>query len=256
MNFVDAHIHVFPDYTAEQHIAIARAAGVARTVLIQAGASRFDNSYMLAALRAHPGVFSAVVIVDVDAPALEQTIVDLRRQGARGFRITASPKQPWTEWPGMVKLWQIAAKQRMTVCPLINPDVLPWVAAMCERNPQTTMAIDHLARVGATGTIVDAEVRALCSLAKHPRVHVKVSAFYALGKKQQPYTDLAPMIRQIFETYGPRRMMWGSDAPYQTRAPHSYQASVDLVNRGLDFLGKDERDWILRRTCERLFFIR
>jgi len=35
----DCHIHVFPDYTAEQHLEIARAAGVSRTVIIQPGGS-------------------------------------------------------------------------------------------------------------------------------------------------------------------------------------------------------------------------
>lgn len=252
--FIDAHIHVFPDYTAGQHIAIARAAGVTRTVIIQPGASRFDNTYMLDALRAHPGVFSAVAIVDADSPTLEQTIAQLHRDGARGFRISARRDQPWMEWAGMGRQWTIAAKQRMVMCPLINPDAFPWVAAMCERHPDTTVAIDHLGRVGATGAIVDAEVRALCGLAKYPRVHVKVSAFYALGRKQPPYTDLAPMIRQVFETYGPRRLLWGSDSPYQTRAPHSYQASVDLIRSGLPFLSADDRQWILRRNTERLFF--
>jgi len=251
---IDAHIHVFPDYTAEQHIAIARAAGVTRTVLIQPSGSRYDNTAMLDAVKRHAGVFSAVAIVDADAAALEDTIVDLRRQGTRGFRITARREQPWVEWAGMGRLWTLAAKHRMVVCPLINPEILPWVAAMCERHPDTVVAVDHLGRVGATGTIADADLRALCALAKYPRVNVKVSAFYALGRKQAPYLDLGPMIRQVFETYGPRRLLWGSDAPYQTRAPHSYQASVDLIRTGLRFLNDEDRRWMLRGTCERLFF--
>lgn len=251
---IDAHIHVFPDYTAEQHLAIARAAGVNRTVIIQPGGSKFDNSYMLAAVKAYKGVFSAVAIVDVDSPTLEQTVVQLHKDGVRGFRIHARKEQPWVDWAGMGRLWTVAAKKKMTICPLINPDAFPWVAAMCERHRETLVAIDHLGRVGATGTIVDAELRALCGLAKYPRVHVKVSAFYALGKKQAPYTDLAPMIRQVFETYGPRRLLWGSDAPYQTRAPHNYKASVELIRSGLPFLRDDDKQWLLRRNSERLFF--
>ena len=125
---------------------------------------------------------------------------------------------------------------------------------MCQRHPDTVVAVDHLGRVGATGTIVDADLRALCGLAKFPHVNVKVSAFYALGKKQAPYLDLGPMIHRVFDTYGPRRLLWGSDAPYQTRAPHSYQASVDLLRTGLPFLNQEDRRWMLRDTCERLFF--
>ncbi|MBL8178008.1 MAG: amidohydrolase family protein [Bryobacterales bacterium] len=252
----DCHIHVFPDYTAEQHLAISRPSGVSRTVIIQPGGAKFDNSYMLAALKAHPGVFSAVAIVDADAAGLPQTVTALYAQGVRGFRIHARKDQPWVDWQGMRSLWTIAAQKNMVVCPLINPDALPWVADMCQRHPRTLVALDHFARVGATGSILDSEVRALCALAKYPRVHVKVSAFYALGKKQAPYTDLAPMIRQVFETYGPRRLLWGSDAPYQARAPHRYRDSVELVRGGLPFLGDEDKEWILARNSGRLFFPR
>jgi predicted TIM-barrel fold metal-dependent hydrolase len=100
----------------------------------------------------------------------------------------------------------------------------------------------------------DADVRALCALARFPRVHVKVSAFYALGAKRAPYTDLIPMIRQVFETFGPRRLMWGSDAPYQVQPPHDYTSSVNLVRTHLRFAGREDRDWLLTRTAERVFF--
>jgi predicted TIM-barrel fold metal-dependent hydrolase len=261
--FIDAHIHVWPElgdrakpsrYTAEDHFAIAEPAGVTRTVLIQPGMFRIDNSYMLSAVRAYPGVFSAVAVVDADAADLESTVAQLRTQGVRGFRIVARKDKPWTEWEGMHKLWRIAGSRGMAMCPLINPDAFEWVAALCEKHPETTVVIDHLGRVGATGTIQDSEVRALCGLARLPRVHVKVSAFYALGKKAAPYLDLVPMIRQVFETFGPRRLMWASDAPYQAQPPHSYVAAVNLMREHLRFTSREDREWLLMKTAERVFF--
>jgi predicted TIM-barrel fold metal-dependent hydrolase len=261
--FIDSHIHVWPEsgeaarpsrYTAEDHFAVARPAGVERTVLIQPGMFRFDNSYMLEAVRAFPGVFSAVAVVDADSEKLDDNVARLHGQGARGFRITARAGKPWSEWEGMHRLWRAAAAGKMAVCPLIDPEAFPWVAGMCVKHLETRVAIDHLGRVGASGQIADGDLRALCGLAKFPRVHVKVSAFYALGRKQAPYTDLAPMIRQVFETYGPRRLMWGSDAPYQAQPPHNYPAAVDLIRTGLPFLSEEDRTWLLRRTAESIFF--
>ena len=261
--FIDAHIHVWPEsgdrtkpsrYTAEDHFAIAEPAGVTRTVLIQPGMFRVDNSYMLNAVRTHPGVFSAVAVVDADAAELERTVDQLRGQGVRGFRISARKDKPWSQWEGMQRLWGIAGKRGISMCPLINPDAFPWVAALCETHPEATVAIDHLGRVGASGAILDSEVRALCGLARFPRVHVKVSAFYALGKKAAPYTDLVPMIRQVFETFGPRRLMWGSDAPYQAQPPHNYAAAVTLVREHLRFASREDREWVLGKTAERVFF--
>jgi predicted TIM-barrel fold metal-dependent hydrolase len=85
-------------------------------------------------------------------------------------------------------------------------------------------------------------------------VTVKASAFYALGKKQAPYRDLAPLIRRVFEDYGPRRLMWASDCPFQVEGGHTYAASVALVREGLPFLSKEDREWILGKTAERVFF--
>ena len=44
------------------------------------------------------------------------------------------------------------------------------------------MVVDHFARIGISGTIEEAELAQLCRLARHPKVTVKLSAFYALGE--------------------------------------------------------------------------
>jgi predicted TIM-barrel fold metal-dependent hydrolase len=97
-------------------------------------------------------------------------------------------------------------------------------------------------------------VRLLCGLAKHKRVHVKASAFYALGKKAAPYRDLAPLIPRVFEDYGPRRIMWASDCPFQVEGGHTYAASVGLVKDGLPFLRKEDKEWLLGKTAEQVFW--
>ena len=97
-------------------------------------------------------------------------------------------------------------------------------------------------------------MRLLCGLAKHRKVQVKVSAFYALGRKTAPYTDLAPLIRRVFEDFGPRRLMWASDCPFQVQNGHNLAASVNLIRDGLPFLSKDDREWLLSKTAASTFF--
>jgi len=83
---------------------------------------------------------------------------------------------------------------------------------------------------------------------------VKVGAFYALGKKQAPYTDLAPLIQAVVKAFSPRRCMWESDCPFQVSNGHHYRESIDLVRTRLNFLTNEDRDWLLRRTAEEFFF--
>ncbi|MBI3876946.1 MAG: amidohydrolase family protein [Verrucomicrobia bacterium] len=274
--YVDAHVHVWtpdtksyplaedftvknmvpPSFTPEELLAQARPLGVSRVVLIQMSFYRFDNSYMLDSMRRYPGVFSGAGIVDENAPLLRDRIRDLAQQGVRGFRINPG-KQTVDEWlgsPGTAMMWATCADENLAVCPLINPGALPAIGEMCAKFPRTRVVIDHFARIGVTGEIKDSELDALCALAKFPAVHVKTSAFYALGRKAMPYLDLIPMIRRLRDAFGAERLMWATDCPYQVQQGHTYAASLSLVRDRLDFLSADEREWMLRKTAEKVFF--
>ena len=117
------------------------------------------------------------------------------------------------------------------------------------------MIIDHLGRIGAgpEGAIRDADVEALCALAKHPKVAVKVGAFYALGKKMPPYLDLVPFIKRVVQAFSPKRCMWESDCPFQV-VKDRYTDSLALVRDHLEFLSKDDRDWLMFKTAEQILF--
>lgn len=281
--FVDSHSHIwtrdvakFPladdqkladlkpgSFTDAELLKACEPHGVSRVVLIQHTIyHRFDNSYITDAIRRHPGRFSAVAVIDDKAGGVKARMLQLRKQGVRGFRIVPrnwhgsgsfAPDQ-WLSGAGMHAMWKVAGEHGMAMCPLINPEYIESVGAMSRRYPTTRVVVDHFARIGIDGTIRDKHLKNLCDLARQKNVFVKVSAFYALGKKQPPYTDLIPMIRRVLDAFGPERLMWGSDAPYQVEAPHTYRASVELVTKKLDFLSATDRDWLLRRTAEGVFF--
>ena len=140
------------------------------------------------------------------------------------------------------------------MCCLIDSDDLAAVDAMCRKFPETPVIVDHFARIGVDGQIRDADVKRLCSLAKHKHTFVKVSAFYALGKKNAPYLDLVPMIRRVIDAYGPSRLMWASDCPFQVDGDHTYSDSISLISERLDFLSVADKRAILQETAERVFF--
>lgn len=274
MNSIDAHSHIWtPDtghyplapgfrranmepasFTAEELQAQMKPAGVNRVVLIQMSFYGHDNSYMLDTIKRFPGMFSGVAVIDQNAPNPADEMVRLRKLGVRGFRIyPVQPVDRWLDSEGLRKMFAAGAKERMAMCCLIDPNALPALGRACKEFPETPVVIDHLARIGVSGTIADADVKALCDMARHKQVAVKVSAFYALGKKRPPYFDLAPLIKRAYEAFGPSRLMWGTDCPYQV-VDHSYKQSIDLILHGLDFLSADDKEWILRKTSESVFF--
>ena len=276
--YIDAHVHVWtPDtdayplaegfdkakmkpasFTPDELFAECRPHGVERIVLIQMSYYRFDNSYMLKAMADHPGVFSGVAVIDETAPDLQAQITALKAKGVRGFRLYASAEKSadWQSSGAMRKMWTICAEQNLNQCLLSNPDALPTIQKMCREFPDTPVVIDHFSRIGVSGSVDQHDLDQLHKLADSKNVTVKLSAFYALGKKAAPHTDLAPMIRQLRDAYGADRLMWATDCPYQVQGEYSYGASIDLIRDPalLDFLTSQERKAILRSTAERVFF--
>jgi predicted TIM-barrel fold metal-dependent hydrolase len=278
--WIDAHSHIWPpdvdkyplapgqtkkdldppSFTDEELLKTARPEGVGRVVLIQHSVYHlWDNSYLLDAVKRQPKTFRVQGMVDDHKPEPGAAMKKLLPLGVTGFRITpfvrAKEEQAkWLDTPGMAEMWATGAKTRQAMCLLINPADLPATDAMCGKYPDTPVVLDHCARIGADGTIRDDDVKALCKLARHKHTHVKVSAFYALGKKKPPYDDLAPMIRRLLDAFGPKRLMWASDSPYQLQGENTYKASITLVRDRLDFLTKADREWLLAKTAEAVFF--
>lgn len=287
---IDAHSHVWPahpddryplhptctpallqppSFTTDELLAVMRAAGVGRCVLIGHGVFHgFDNSYMLDAVKAHPEVFRVTAVIDEDADVVAQMRA-LLPLGCTSFRIC-----PWCNGKEMVyqtrkpqwllpAMWEEAARSGQVLCVLCDPADLPEVSAMCAAHPATRVVIDHCGRVGGGGTFPGEDVAALVALAAHENVHVKLSAFYALGKATPPYDDALPMLRRLREAFGCRRLLWASDNPYQvagsppTRRPdaehdQAYRASLDVV-RQLGLNGADEAA-VVGGNAQALFF--
>jgi predicted TIM-barrel fold metal-dependent hydrolase len=276
MNFIDAHSHVWtpdtnsyplaagfrrvemdpPSFTLDELAAQRKPAGVSRVVLIQMSFYGYDNRYLLDCIRKQPGTYSGVAVIDQNAHDPAPEMRGLKAQGIRGFRIY--PKnQPVEDWLGndsMHRMFATGASERLAMCCLIDTNALPALDRMCRLFPDTPVVIDHLCRIGASGQIEPGDVQALCNMARHKNVNVKVSAFYALGKKQSPYHDLIPLIKRVFDAFGPERLMWATDCPFQVAPGHTYLASINLVKTGLVFLNAGDKEWLLRKTAERVFF--
>jgi predicted TIM-barrel fold metal-dependent hydrolase len=276
-NYIDAHVHVWtpdtqryplaegysretdmvpPSFTPTELFAHCRSLEVSRIVLIQMSFYKFDNSYMLDVMASQPAAFSGVAIVDESKPNLGAAMESLSQKGVRGFRVRASRElaEAWRGSQAMRKMWSHAADKGLSICLLADPDALPAVHAMCKEYPKTRVVIDHFARIGANGSMEPQDMEQLSRISDFEHTFVKTSAFYALGAKTPPYDDLAPMIRTLHAAYGARRLMWASDCPYQVQPGHSYADSIALIRDRLDFLNGEDKEWMLRKTAEHVFF--
>ncbi len=276
-HLIDAHVHVWTDdfqkyplptgvtpeqlplprFLPEDILREAHPGGVRRIVLVQISYFRFDNRYLVDVIRRQPEVFAGIAMVDWTAPAPDEAMRELMRYHVRGFRIRAlgAPARTWLDGESLERMFRCGARERLALCFLLDPEHLPALNRMCAKFPETPVIVDHLARIGATGTPRDEDTAALCALARHKQVMVKVSGFNALGLKKPPHLDLGPLIRRVHEAFGARRLMWASDSPFQI-LKERYDDSLGLIRDRLDFLNAEDKDWMLRRTAEEFFWKR
>ncbi len=275
MTWIDSHVHVWTpdteryplatgvdadsvqprDFSPEVLLRHARPSNVGRAVLVGTVVYGTDNSFALDSLKRFPSVFRVVAIVDHHSERLEETMAGLLESGVVGFRIIAWPgaEKDWLRDAGYESMFRAASSTGQAVCPMTLPAGLAELDRMCGQYPDTTVVIDHMARIGELGPANEDELTELCALARYPRVYVKLSRFHSLGRKKPPHDELAPSIRRVVEAFGAERLMWGSDSPFQVLR-ETYEDSIALVRDRLDFLSPAEREQILSGTAEAVFF--
>lgn len=276
--FTDSHVHLWTDeptryperierapymyrrrYEPADFFAEASASGVTRAVLVQTDAYGDDHRYLADVIATDRAKYSGIARVDAllqDPRTLAARLRSLHQLGFRGFRVVAindDATDRWLDHPSFELLFTIAGELGAAVCPLVDAAALPALSRFCDRHRGVRVVIDHMARIGLGGIIREADVASLASLAGRPDVFVKISAFYGLGTGRPPHRELLPLVRRLVDAFGPSRLMWGSDCPYQTQH-EPYDQAIALLRDATEFLTPGERMQLLNDTAGRVFW--
>lgn len=94
---------------------------------------------------------------------------------------------------------------------------LQWRAVL-DRHPQLRVLISHMGLPGRWACPPDVPTAEhaldpVLLLASYPKVHVKLSGFYAVSEPghDYPHEQASPILELLAGTYGPSRLLWGSD---------------------------------------------
>jgi predicted TIM-barrel fold metal-dependent hydrolase len=266
---IDPHVHVWKhdarypwaketksppekDATPEMLLALMRANGVRRTVIIQVIHYRWDNSYAADVLRQYPQYFRGVARVNPENPAAPDDLSRLvEEQGFQGVRV--SPAQDatgdWIRGALMPPLWKRCQDLKASMNILTGTSRLPDVAVLVEKFPDLTVVIDHMADCPADRPD---ELKKLVALARYPQVFVKVSHTWSVSKLPYPYPDAQQQVKRLYDAFGPQRLMWGTDWPL-VEAHCGYAKALAMVRDEMKFLNDEDKSWMLSRTVERVW---
>ncbi len=264
---IDSHVHVwkhdpaFPfapgahppaeDASPETLLELMQANRVARTVLIQVSHYRWDNSYLASVLKQYPGKFHGVCRVNPEDPVAPDHLTQLTQQGFHGVRLSpiAGAEGDWIRGPLMPPLWRRCAELKVPMTILTPVTRLPDLVPLIEQNPGLIVVIDHMADCPLDRPD---ELQLLVALARYPKVFVKISHMWSLSRESFPYRDADAQVKRLNDTFGSKRLMWGTDWPICLKQL-PYDKAVALFRAHLDFLPATDREQILSKTVQQVW---
>lgn len=237
---IDSHAHVFsreldlttarrytPDYDATLGLYLdnLREHGLSHGVLVQPSFLGTDNSYLLAALQLAPEQLRGVVVVERDISC--ERLNEMDRCGVVGVRLNlmgkALPDLSEPAWRSffahLVELdWHVELHRQVEDLPILIRGLMPF---------GIKIVVDHFGRPDARLGMDQPGFGQMLELGLNGQVWMKVSGIYRLGGSEQQNLDFARQALPLLEqSFGLRRLVWGSDWPHTQHENSINYASV------------------------------
>jgi L-fuconolactonase len=219
---------------------LIRAAGVDRTIAVQACQTMAETDWLLQLAADHAFIAGVIGWVDLQAADVEARVERAAKHkklvGVRHV-VQGEPDDSFLLRPAFGRGIATLARHGLVYDLLIYPRHLPVASDFVEHFDSQIFVLDHLAKPDIRSRSIDTWARDLRRLAEHPNVWCKVSGLITEADWQR-WTpgDLEPYLDVAFECFGAGRLIAGSDWPVCTLAG-DYSRTMAVL-----------RDYLARRS--------
>ena len=246
---------LYRDFLPDDLAPILAEEGIAGTVLVQAAPTVAETEYMLSLANNTPFIKGVVGWVDCSAVDAPDQIERLARHPALvGLRpmIQDVADPDWMLGEALTPAFEALKARDLAFDALTLPRHLPALRELLARHPEMRVVIDHgskpLIREGITlGWAED-----MAGLAHDTGAFCKLSGLVTEAGPDWQTKDLQPYVDHLINTFGPSRLIWGSDWPVCTRAC-SYGLWRETTDALLGELSQNNRDAIWGRNAARAY---
>ena len=271
---IDAHVHFWRigrndctwpppelvairrDFLPEDWRREADAVGVDAAVAVQSQSSAHDTEWLLQLARDDPRVAGVVGWADLTAHDAPSHIAALARHPKlRGIRpmLQDLPCDDWILSPSLTPAIEAMIAHGLCFDALVKPRHLPHLLHFAERHPDLPIVIDHAGKPDIARGMLQPWRRNTAALAALPNVVCKLSGLVTEAGDDWHARDLAPCIDHLAETFGVRRLLWGSDWPVLNLAA-DYRRWFELAD-ALTHLDAAERAALFGGNAARFYGI-
>jgi L-fuconolactonase len=199
----------------------AAAHGVQAGMLVQAAPTEAETAWLLEQASSDPRVWGVVGWVDLlagDAPRRIEALA--RHPKLKGLRPMLQDL-PDPDWIGQAAL--APALQAMAACglvfdALITPIHLPRILRLAQAHPGLALVIDHAAKPAIAAGAWQPWADDLQRIARDTAAVCKLSGLFTECGGPPPPGRVRPWAQHVLDSFGSRRVLWGSDWPVLERA--------------------------------------
>jgi L-fuconolactonase len=253
------------DFLPEELARELSANGMDASIAVQSSQSEKGTSFLLNLAVMHEKIAGVVGWVDLRADNVRDRLREYSRYAKlRGFRhiVQAEPDDRFLLQESFLRGLACLKEFNFTYDILIYPKQLPAAVELVKRMPEQPFVVDHLAKPPIKSQEIDSWANHMRGLAAEANVYCKVSGLITEADyKRWRAEDFTPYLDVVFDTFGPERLMFGSDWPVCLVAG-SYAQVKQLIEGyvGRRYAGEAERSKvqaaIFGETAARFYGIR
>jgi L-fuconolactonase len=230
--------------------------GIDGSVAVQARQTLEESRWLLTLADHDPRIKAVVGWVDLRSPEVAEQLGEFAKHPRfHGVRHVVQDEKDPAFMQGVEFRRGIAAlrEHRLTYDVLIQAKQLPSAIALVREFPDQPFVLDHIAKPLIKVGEIEPWKSEIREIAKYPNLMCKVSGLVteAAHANSTP-APLRPHLDDIFESFGPERLMWGSDWPVCLLAAN-YDRAFGVVNEYIAPLPEDQRAAILGGNCARFY---
>jgi L-fucono-1,5-lactonase len=231
------------DFLPDDVATAMAAARIDGAVAVQADPSEQETDFLLSLADAEPAVRGVVGWVDVRAPDLRRRLARWEGRAAlKGFRhIAQAEADDFLARDDVVRGVARLGDAGYSFDLLVYPRQLAAAATLVSRCPSVRFVLDHCAKPPIASGLITAWRTAIGALAAFPNVVCKVSGLVTEAAWHAwTEADLLPYLDAVAESFGPDRLLFGSDWPVCLLSA-TYGEVVAVVERWASRLSAEEQ---------------
>lgn len=225
-------------------------------VVVQSDQSEAENEFHLLNAESYDFVRGIVGWVNLQAKNIDERLSYYRNfKKIKGFRhvLQGEADRALMLKPDFRRGISKLKKYGFTYDILVYPDQLQYVNELVAAYPEQQFVIDHLAKPNIRGNEITAWENDMRVLGSYRNLYCKISGMVTEADWQhwQP-EDFAPYMDVIVQSFGTKRIMFGSDWPVCLLAA-SYEEVLEIVTGYFAAYSETERENFFGKNAKRFY---